>query len=104
MVCRSNGDDDIMQTTQADQPRDRRCRDMHPERIVVGDTTFERNDITAKRYGITERTLNNGDKEGAPYQYFGNIKYRPIKAHDAHVLARIRSQRPPQPQKRRRTR
>jgi hypothetical protein len=93
-----------MQSAETDQPLDKRCRETHPERIVVGNTTFERNDVTAKRYGITERTLNTDDKTGAPYRKFGNIKYRPQPDYDEHVLASIRSQKPKQQPKRRRTR
>ena len=40
----------------------RRRREAHPERIAVGDATFERNDIIAAKYGITERTLNRDRK------------------------------------------
>src|SRR5262249_636492 len=57
-------------TTQAQQPLDPRCREAHPERIVVGDETFARNDILAKRYGVSERTLNRGDAEGRTVPVF----------------------------------
>jgi hypothetical protein len=50
---------------------------MHPERIIVGSTTFERNDVTAARFGVTERTLNGDDKKGAPFQYFGGGQISP---------------------------
>jgi hypothetical protein len=79
---------------KTEQPLDKRCREMHPERISAGNTIFERNDITAARYGVTERTLNTGDKKGAPFQYFGGVKYRPLPDYDEHVLNGIRRRRP----------
>jgi len=80
-------------TTQ-DQPLDKRCRETHPERITVGNVTFERNDVVARRYGISERSLNRGDKSGAPFKYFGNIKYRPMPDHDNFVLRSIQQFEP----------
>ena len=35
------------------QPLDRRRREMHPERISVGDKVYERNDIAAEKLGDT---------------------------------------------------
>jgi hypothetical protein len=80
--------------TETEKPLDKRRRETHPERITAGSTTFERNDVTAARFGVTERTLNEIDKQGAPYQYFGNIKYRPQPDFDAHVLSGVRRRRP----------
>jgi hypothetical protein len=89
---------------ETEQPIDKRCRAMHPERITVGSTTFERNDVTAARFGVTERTLNTGDKRGAPFQYFGGVKYRPLPDYDEFILSGIRRQQPLQPKRHRRSR
>jgi hypothetical protein len=78
--------------TSTVQPLDKRCREAHPERIVVGDETFERNDIRAKNLSMSERSLNRGDARGAPWIMLGNVKYRPLRQHDAFILAGI--QRP----------
>jgi hypothetical protein len=71
-----------------------RRKKSRPERIVVGDETFERNDITAKRYGGSERTINRGDRAGAPFRFFNGIKYRPMKRYDAFVLSTIQELKP----------
>lgn len=86
------------------QPLDKRRRELHPERITVGSTVFERNDITAARFGETERSANKRDKQGAPFAYFGNIKYRPRDEYDEFILRGICRQQPPQPKQRRRSR
>jgi hypothetical protein len=84
------------------QPLDKRRREAHPENIIVGDITYERNDVCARRFGITERSLNAGDKDGAPFQRFGNVKYRPQPAYNLFVASGICSKKPQQ--KRRRSR
>ena len=86
-------------TTQHAKPLDKRDRRAHPERIAIGDETFERNDIRARRLCMSERSLNRGDAQGAPYVFLGGIKYRPIERHDAFILASIQ-QRKPQPKAR----
>jgi hypothetical protein len=68
---------------------DKRRKQNHPERIVVGGRTLERNDVTAKRYGESERSTNRRDRQGAPYIFISNIKYRPQPDYDEFVLARI---------------
>jgi hypothetical protein len=78
---------------------DKRCRVAHPEYIRAGDITWERNDIAAKRYGETERTMNGRDKLGAPYRHFGGIKYRPLPAYDEFIASGIRRQQPLQPKR-----
>jgi hypothetical protein len=83
---------------------DRRRREMHPEYILVGGETFERNDATARRYGVSERTVNRGDREGAPYAFVGAVKYRPKERYDAHILSRIVESRPESQRGRRRAR
>jgi hypothetical protein len=75
---------------------DPRCKEAHPESIEVGGTTFQRNDIVAKRYGETERTVNRKDRDGAPYTFFGGIKYRPQPDFDNFILARCIKRAPPQ--------
>ena len=89
---------------ETEQPIDKRRREAHPERITVSSTTFERNDITAERLGETERTMNKRDRTGAPFQYFGGIKYRPLPDYDEHILSGIRRHQPEQPQRHRRSR
>jgi hypothetical protein len=86
---------------EADQPLDKRRRELHPDRITVGSTVYERNDVTAARLGETERTMNLRDKQGAPFQYFGGVKYRPLADFDAFILSGIRHQQPPAPKRRR---
>jgi hypothetical protein len=84
-------------------PIDKRCREAHPEYIRAGHITWERNDITAKRYGETERTTNGRDKHGAPYRHFGGIKYRPLPDYDEFIASGIRRQQPLRPKRRRRS-
>jgi hypothetical protein len=67
----------------------RRSRANHPERIQVGGEILERNDITAVRYGESERTTNRKDRLGAPYLYIGGCKYRPVERFDAFILSQI---------------
>ena len=93
-----------MQNAEADPPIDKRRRETRPERIVVGDKVYERNDVTAERLGETERTMDKRDRHGAPFQYLGGVKYRPQPDFDQHILSGIRSQKPKQQPKRRRTR
>ena len=90
-----------MDDTTQDLPLDKRCKQAHPERITVGNVAFERNDVVAKRYGISERSLNRGDKSGAPFKYFGNIKYRPMPDHDDFVLRGIQQLESPKRRARR---
>ena len=97
-------DDDTWSNAETDQPLDKRRREMHPERITVGNAIYERNDIAAARFGETERTFNKRDRNGAPFAYFGGVKYRPLPDFDEHILSNIRRQRPQQPQRRRRSR
>lgn len=66
-------------------------RQQRLEHIRVGDEEFERNDLTATRYGESERTVNRKDMLGAPYIYFAGVKYRPIQRYDAFILSQIKS-------------
>jgi hypothetical protein len=83
-----------MDSTPRDQPLDPRCREAHPEHIVIGDETFERNDVRAKKLSMSERSLNRGDARGAPFIFLGGVKYRPVRQHDAFILASIQSRTP----------
>jgi hypothetical protein len=74
-----------------------------PERIPLADgEEAVRNDIIAQEQGTSERTMNRQDRDGAPYLYFGNVKYRPINEYRAFLAARI--QRKNQTKHRRRAR
>jgi hypothetical protein len=94
--------DASMDNIAADQPLDKRRKEARPEHINVGDETFERNDITARRYGGSERTINRGDRDGAPFRYFNGVKYRPVKRYDAYVLNTIQEQKPQAAKRKRR--
>jgi hypothetical protein len=82
-----------------ERPLDPRRREAHPERITVGGETFIRNDVLAREQGESERSLNRGDARGAPYRFFGGVKYRPERLHAEFVLKSIQSHKP-QPQRR----
>ena len=80
-------------------PLDKRCREAHPEVIVVGDITYERNDVTAKKYGESERSVNR--RKGAPQAFFGGVKYRPQPLYDNHVArTSIKQDMPAEPKRR----
>jgi hypothetical protein len=89
-----------MDSSTHDQPLDKRCREAHPERITIGDETFERNDIRAQNLSISERSLNRGDARGAPWIMLGGVKYRPVRQHDAFILASIQQRKPAEPKHR----
>jgi hypothetical protein len=93
-----------MPTATKDQPLDPRCKEAHPECIVVGDETFVRDDVLAKQYGRSQRTQARDDAKGAPYLYIAAIKYRPLKKYEAFILSGIQERRPEPPKRRRRTR
>jgi hypothetical protein len=85
-----------MDTTD-EQPLDPRRREAHPERITVGGEIFIRNDILAREQGESERSLNRGDKRGAPYRFFGGVKYRPERLHAEFIMSTVQVCKP-QPQ------
>jgi hypothetical protein len=88
-------------TSIEDQPAlDKRCREAHPIHITVGDETFERNDVSAKRFGESERSHNRRDRKGAPYVFIGNVKYRPMERMNAFILASIKQGKPESPKRR----
>jgi hypothetical protein len=86
-------------TTPHAKALDSRRREAHPERIAIGDETFERNDVRAKNLCMSERSLNRGDAQGAPYVFLGGVKYRPVERHDAFILASIQQRKPPSPKR-----
>ena len=78
-------------------------RSERPERIPLADgEEAVRNDLVAKEQGTSERTVNRDDAKGAPYLYFGGVKYRPIKEYRAFLVGRIQ-RRGQAPQRRRRS-
>src|SRR5215471_2800863 len=77
-----------------EQPLDPRRREAHPERITVGGEVFVRNDIKAKEQGESERSLNRGDARGAPFRFFGGVKYRPERLHAEFIMKTIQVRKP----------
>jgi hypothetical protein len=91
-----------MDNIAADKPLDKRRKEAHPERIAVGDETFIRNDKLAEEYGVSERSIDRGDRDGAPFRFIGGVKYRPKNRYDKFILDSIQEGRPPAPKKRKR--
>jgi hypothetical protein len=87
-----------------EQRLDPRRREAHPEQIVVGDETFIRNDKMAEKHGVSERTVNRGDRHGAPYRFFGGVKYRPKGRYDQFILNSIQAGKPQASKRKRATR
>ena len=71
-----------------------RRRALRPERISLGDQDAVRNDILAREQGVNERTINREDVEGAPFMYFGGVKYRPERDYRAFKTSRIKYKKP----------
>ena len=90
-----------MDTTEG-QRLDPRRRQAHPERLVIGDETFIRNDLLAQELGVSERSLNRGDRDGAPFTFIGGIKYRPRKRYDNFILNGIQERKLQVPKRKRR--
>lgn len=70
-----------------DHPLGRRAQ--RPERLTISGEEWVRNDIVAKEQGTTERTLNRGDAQGAPFTYVGGVKYRPERQYHEFLTSRI---------------
>ena len=85
-----------------EQRLDPRRRELHPERVVIGDETFIRNDLLAQELGVSERSLNRGDRAGAPFIFIGGIKYRPKTRYANFILNGIQEHKPQAPKRRRR--
>jgi hypothetical protein len=87
--------------TQTDnKPLDRRSRETKPEQIEIGGRTFLRNDAIARKYGLSERTLNRGDRKGAPFLFVGHVKYRPLAEYDHYLLRSVQQHNPEPPRRR----
>jgi hypothetical protein len=78
----------------SDKPLDKRRREARPERITIGGEVFVRNDIRARDLSMSERTINRGDAQGAPYLMIAGCKYRPVDRHDAFILSGIHARKP----------
>lgn len=76
-----------------EQQLDPRRREAHPERINVGGEIFVRNDVLAREQGESERSLNLG-KRGAPFRFFGGVKYRPQRLHAEFVMSTVQVRKP----------
>jgi hypothetical protein len=81
---------------------DVRCLEAHPERIVVGDETFVRDDVFARSRAQSRKTLSRQDALGMPYRFFGGVKYRPEKRADDFIIGTIKVHKPKPPKRRRR--
>ena len=82
-----------MSTIDTDRTRASR-RSTRPERMVIGGVEMVRNDVVAREQGgVAERTINRGDKDGAPYIYIGGVKYRPIEQYHQFLLGQIKGGR-----------
>ena len=55
----------------------------------IGDDVWIRQDVLAAEEGVTERTLNRGDRHGDPFVIHGGCKYRPLKGHQEYLAAKI---------------
>jgi hypothetical protein len=86
----------------AEQRLDPRRRELHPERIEIGGVAFLRNDIQARQLGCSERSVDRGDKDGAPFVFIGGIKYRPEQRYADFIISRIREGKPQSPKRKRR--
>ena len=83
------------------RPTKDRRRSARPERIMIGGVEFARNDVLAAEQGnVTERTINRGDKDGAPFVYIGGVKYRPVEEYHKFLLGRIQRRNRPPPKRR----
>ena len=90
-----------MPRVSTDQTKKRSRREDRPETINIGIDELIRNDVLAKRHGTTERTVNRGDAEGAPFTYIGNVKYRPQREYNEFLVGRIRRRNTATPRRRR---
>lgn len=81
---------DLNTSESGTRPTKDRRRSARPERIMIGGVEFARNDVlAAEQGGVTERTINRGDKDGAPFIYIGGVKYRPVERYHQYMLGRI---------------
>jgi hypothetical protein len=82
-------------------PRPRPGRAERPERVVIGGETFVRNDVLAKEQRVTERTINRGDRRGAPFIYLYGVKYRPEGLYGKFIASGIKTRKPTTARRRR---
>jgi hypothetical protein len=66
-------------------------------------TTFVRNDVLAREQRVTVRTINNGDRRGAPYLFLYGVKYRPEKLYGEFIASGIKAHKPTPPRRRSKT-
>src|SRR5215813_11986052 len=85
-----------MARMDTEQRLDPRQRELKPERIVVGDEVFIRNDVLARSLGESERSLNRADRLGAPYRFFGGVKSRPERLPADFVMRTVPVRKPPE--------
>jgi hypothetical protein len=84
-----------MSTIDTDRTRASR-RSTRPERMMIGGVEMVRNDVVAREQGgVAERTVNRGDKDGAPYIYIGGVKYRPIERYHQFLLGQMQVRNQP---------
>jgi hypothetical protein len=102
MRCQTKGNASVTETNTESSTKTsagRRTRSAHPARIELNDDELVRNDLIAAEVGTSERSVNRGDANGAPFVLVGGIKYRPIKAYRTYLAEQIK--RKNQPQRRR---
>jgi hypothetical protein len=78
-----------MSDTSTSNPSGRRCRLTKPERIDIGSDELVRNDVLAAEKGMSERTMNRGDAQGAPFTFVAGVKYRPLRAYHEFLASLI---------------
>jgi len=88
----------------AERQLDPRHRERHPERIEIGGVVLVRNDVQARQLGVSERSIDRGDKDGAPFVFIGRIKYRPQQRYADFILSKIQEGRPRRRRRKRRGR
>ena len=77
--------------------RGTRPRSERPERILLADgDALVRNDIIAADLGSSERAMNRGDADGAPFTYIAGCKYRPERGYREYLASKVqrRGQQP----------
>jgi hypothetical protein len=77
------------QASERRRPNRQARRSRRPERLTIGGEMWVRNDILAKEVGTTERALNRGDAQGAPFVFVAGIKYRPERQYHEFLTSRI---------------
>src|SRR5262249_48510663 len=86
--------DDGPMDTSPKRRLDPRSLQAHPECIVVGDEKFLRDDKMAEKHGVSKRTQQRGDARGAPYRFFGGVKYRPERLYADFIMCTVEMRKP----------